>query len=532
MHDSNTSWGDYALWLIASHTEWIERRQETIFLRDDGETRRQISFDFTLPPGRKIPLKALSGSERSNDVEGTALDEESVVVPLCFMQKGTLVDLDVRDSDGGALPVLTMQENGSLVLEAMIALARKSGIELENEGIKSGLRHVIFDTRGRDASCIADVFRHTADCVTAAETDKQDPKKVECLNEKEKVKCLNEKLRAIDQEDQRHSGGMLAALLAAMAGNYVFAVAVPPEYLGRRSIIKVRYSSTASLLSAHGLGGASNLLGYQDLELVVATEAAKSTHVEIHTNSTLAITRLRDCEGSGEPKVVTTANRVHISFRPRGGVVKHRLLLRMAPVRAGLVTYLWALCCVNVQAVGLFVLAPQMIPHSTQGEPADPGFDPERLLVFRDANAITIVTLLLSVVVTLAVISRAHDVQQRVSMGPRLASVFAVLSFSLAILYLSAEAHVNRAMSLAEAPRVGILGIALTILLWAWVIRRQSASRPDDSPGPFKKEPSHRTDAGELPLGGLAATESALFDGLKPATVKCLQKRVLQGFGK
>lgn len=94
--------------LFTTMPSWVHRRVETIEFTDDASVKRHISVDFTLPAW-----------VRDDAVE----DLPQFGVPIAFLRKTTLESLSVRGASGGALPLLTTRQNGSMAVGALVMIA-------------------------------------------------------------------------------------------------------------------------------------------------------------------------------------------------------------------------------------------------------------------------------------------------------------------------------------------------------------------------------------------------------------------------
>jgi hypothetical protein len=95
-HDRATK----TLQLLADPARWTHRRVEHLVFVDDQSVRRAVSVDFEVPA-------ELAG----------------VPVPLALLRKRPLVDFDLRDEGGRALPMLTRRQNGRIASEVLRAAA-------------------------------------------------------------------------------------------------------------------------------------------------------------------------------------------------------------------------------------------------------------------------------------------------------------------------------------------------------------------------------------------------------------------------
>lgn len=132
---TDTSEADDALGMqmlhLLSDWSWIHRRVEDIQVVDGGQTRRRVSFD--LDP----PLIRPSGAEPTG---GSAPDQ--VHVPLTFLRKGMLINLDLENHDGTTLAAISRLENTRLVFHPIrmlvdrLDLVALAGEHFPNTGLK------------------------------------------------------------------------------------------------------------------------------------------------------------------------------------------------------------------------------------------------------------------------------------------------------------------------------------------------------------------------------------------------------------
>ena len=95
--------------MLGQPQEWVSRRVDRLSVVGYARTRREVSVDFTLPahPGLVGP-----GGSR--------------LVPLALVAKQVIVDFDLRDDTGRALPLLGTEDNGraawSLLCQTALAV--------------------------------------------------------------------------------------------------------------------------------------------------------------------------------------------------------------------------------------------------------------------------------------------------------------------------------------------------------------------------------------------------------------------------
>jgi hypothetical protein len=103
--------GLLALNLISRWNKWVKRRVENIELLNDTSVRRQCSVDFRLRSWFPKPRLHWDG-------------DGIHYIPIAVLAKGSLVDFDVRDEAGRALPLLTRRKNSSIAAAALCSLAQ------------------------------------------------------------------------------------------------------------------------------------------------------------------------------------------------------------------------------------------------------------------------------------------------------------------------------------------------------------------------------------------------------------------------
>lgn len=87
---------------------WVHRRVENIRVLDNAQTRRHFSFDVELP---------FSPELRRFDRDGNPTGQ--INVPLTFLRRGMLVNLDLRDSEDRPMPTITSSENLMITYRAV-----------------------------------------------------------------------------------------------------------------------------------------------------------------------------------------------------------------------------------------------------------------------------------------------------------------------------------------------------------------------------------------------------------------------------
>lgn len=123
--------------LALGHSSWIRRRVESIQFLADGQTRRKISFDFQLRPDMLVPRSVRLPQNPENPSQSLPWHPEAdeyVAVPLAFMRKGALGNLDVKDAAGTSLSSVGLGDNGLITRNTLLALMRSAGLAEEMAG--------------------------------------------------------------------------------------------------------------------------------------------------------------------------------------------------------------------------------------------------------------------------------------------------------------------------------------------------------------------------------------------------------------
>jgi hypothetical protein len=103
--------GVLMLGLISKWDRWVDRRVETIRFHDVDTVRRSLSVDFTWPD---IPTPF-------TQPDGTS---PRCLVPLAVLRKRRIVNFDLRDESGRALPMVTRRSNEAIAAAMLLAAAK------------------------------------------------------------------------------------------------------------------------------------------------------------------------------------------------------------------------------------------------------------------------------------------------------------------------------------------------------------------------------------------------------------------------
>ncbi len=97
------------LQLFINSSAWVVRRVEHVTFLDECTVRRGVSIDYVPPPDAVTICRPGGQHVR--------------VLPLAIMRRKSLVNFDLRDHDGRALPLLGLRQNQALTLAAVRAWA-------------------------------------------------------------------------------------------------------------------------------------------------------------------------------------------------------------------------------------------------------------------------------------------------------------------------------------------------------------------------------------------------------------------------
>lgn len=242
--------------LLGSAT-WVHRKVDSIRLGEEYRSRRRISLDVTIPQYSGLfcpPRRRFSREGRGAN--------SSLLVPISFIQKGALRDLDV-EVDGTRASVLTTRQNaGFSVLLLLREVPTTLPLTLD---IRRELHEVV-------AGPYSLAGKRAEDFIARRVAGRDDPALTDLG-----VKLLRE-----------------------LAENFVLIVLVPAKLAGRRTLIKYAYHWDRLLpppaggrlprliLDLWSCLGPSLGLGCLKLEVEVSSPAlAESYHLEVHAPPSL-----------------------------------------------------------------------------------------------------------------------------------------------------------------------------------------------------------------------------------------------------
>ncbi len=137
--DAFAAWGSYFSQLLDDRT-WVSRRVETVRLLDRSRTERRVSLDLD-----SVRLLQLAGTN--------TVDDGDLLLPVAILRKRLLLDLDVRDSSGNALSVVTSDVDSRAALALLLAVLREQlpGLSVPDEAL-SRLHMLLRTTSSRPFS--------------------------------------------------------------------------------------------------------------------------------------------------------------------------------------------------------------------------------------------------------------------------------------------------------------------------------------------------------------------------------------------
>jgi hypothetical protein len=250
--------------LLTRQGEWIHRRVDRTDLEPDGETTRRRSFDVTVRDDLAI--------ER----------EGGVVVPLTLMTKTPLRRLDTSGPDGRPLPVLGRHDNGQLVSTMLIQAFRGMVVGVLPTAVEDAVQAAVMEN---------------------------DPHQMPG-----RVEILTAAVNAQPAQDPQQREAVLA-LASDLAQQFLFAVLLPREYVGTRTVLKV--SVTEDVTGAFPDWAFSRDGRSMDLPLSLA-ESASSAHFEFRAPLGLRVASVRlldarDEELDAPGPSITMGRTVHLT---------------------------------------------------------------------------------------------------------------------------------------------------------------------------------------------------------------------------
>lgn len=124
--------------LLLTPAAWVHRRVEHLSFRPDGTAERHVSVDFDAPLHLLSPPK---------------------FVPLAFLDKELLVDFDLRGEGGESIPLATREQNATVALAVLGALAETILGKALSNGDLNRLGELAWRTSPRDSAELRETLR-------------------------------------------------------------------------------------------------------------------------------------------------------------------------------------------------------------------------------------------------------------------------------------------------------------------------------------------------------------------------------------
>jgi hypothetical protein len=120
----------HILQLLLSSQTWVHRRVEAVMFHDGTTATRKVSVDFTLPS--QAPTCAVcarwphanGNHPESDSTAPSALELAPRLVPITLLPKRSLINFDLRDESGAALPHLELRQNQDLTFALLCIWAQ------------------------------------------------------------------------------------------------------------------------------------------------------------------------------------------------------------------------------------------------------------------------------------------------------------------------------------------------------------------------------------------------------------------------
>ena len=340
--------------LLAYESSWVHRRVETFQFVDERTVRRQMSVDFKLP-------------ERNRIVDAL-FEMEGPFVPLTTLHKQPLGHLNVWADDGRPLPVLTSSENARLAGACLVAIGR-GRVRRRRPGGRSDITPAVAEGLRQVAALPLDDARYLLGCMATHGDEKRSFQMKtwmdHCWDDWRPSEDLRALVAALDLHrevlDAALESPMLLTLLTEFATQFILAVAVDPEDVGRRQVIKFAYDESTAYggtiqpfaLRARRVVESLSYMPAQYNFTGLAIGKSASHHVEVVAPSQMEIMKVTllgeagswDYSALVESTAVGERAHVNLAGAPRSAsgtvTVAFRVerpgLLRAAPLLAALV---------------------------------------------------------------------------------------------------------------------------------------------------------------------------------------------------
>jgi hypothetical protein len=307
--------------LLVNESSWVHRRVETFEFVDDRTVSRQMSVDFTLPAGNRL-VDALFIIERP-------------FVPLTTLRKAPLSHLNVWSEDSTSLPVLTSAQNGRLAGACLFGVAR-SVVRGSDPQQSTELPDAIADALHHVAMLPAPDAEYLAGCMVHRGAERRPFQMQTWMSHCWDGWKLSASLRDLVAALEPHTDVLAAALdspilrtlLTELASQFILAVELDRDDIGRRRVVKFAYDEPIAvpgqlgrlpLYAARALYSLSYLpVEYNFTGLAIGKSA--SHHVEVVAPEQLEVVRMRLDGVTGTSDYKQTADSTGVGRRAHANV--------------------------------------------------------------------------------------------------------------------------------------------------------------------------------------------------------------------
>lgn len=313
--------------LIIGSPSWVHRRVDTLELGAEGESRRKVSLDLTVPE-----TLAIAGSHNR------------MIVPLALIQKAMLRGFDTENSSSKPMSVLGAKENSALALEFLMQLAPEW---------VTGCDYLQRQCGERMASLV------DANSITASDAVQEFLTWVQIAAETTPLITPDDEL---DLAVFKH-------FARELAGNFLLLAEIDADLAGKRIVLKYSHDTELDLPSKPAR---SRTVGFRNP--VPDFGFASSQHVEVRVPSGLAVkyVGLTDLDPDARP-VDADADEVqdpalkrgrrreravgHVALSPRSRLDSGIFHVEVVPSRQGIYTFtIWAVALVTAAVVAALIL--------------------------------------------------------------------------------------------------------------------------------------------------------------------------------
>lgn len=227
----------HILQLLLSSQTWVHRRVEAMVFHDGTTATRKVSVDFTLPSQAPVCAVCARWPQADGHHKRGGLTMPSPVagpprlVPITLLPKRSMINFDLRDETGAALPHLELRQNQDLTFAMLSIWARHvlstPPVERQATGANGGRRlPPLVELQAEVANTL---------CMLTYGTREEFESALACL--KEPGASAGDQLRRL-ADDERFQ-----YVLGLLAYDFMLVVEVPDE-LPYRHVYKVSYDTS------------------------------------------------------------------------------------------------------------------------------------------------------------------------------------------------------------------------------------------------------------------------------------------------